>query len=213
MWIVAVRWRPPWSCTLTGLGSNSHLSQNVISTVIRLQLMKMSFSFSVSWFSKLFWVLINWKFIFISGGYNHKSESLQSVWLGKMTRLGLKWSKGPDLLLSRDGHRSITVGNQIYHIGGDGKMWGFSYSRLFNYFLIFRKIEKWTIEASGITKELLDLELNEYWFYPEIFIISYDYCKYWKFSSINLLRKFNKSKTLSLWNLKTFFFLFTPAGL
>ena len=45
----------------------------------------------------------------------------QSVWLGRMTKLGLEWSKGPDLLLTRFGHRSIGVGNQIYHIGGQGK--------------------------------------------------------------------------------------------
>ena len=35
-----------------------------------------------------------------------------------MTKLGLEWSKGPNLLLPRDGHRSIVLGNQIYHIGG-----------------------------------------------------------------------------------------------
>ena len=58
------------------------------------------------------------KLIIIAGGYN--SGWLQSVWLGKMTKLGLEWSNGPDLLLSRGAHRSIGVGNQIYHIGGEG---------------------------------------------------------------------------------------------
>ena len=42
-----------------------------------------------------------------------------------MTVMGsLEWSKGPDLLYLRHGHRSIAVQNQIYHIGQystDGK--------------------------------------------------------------------------------------------
>ena len=80
--------------------------------------MKMSFTFSVSKISELFWNL-NKKFIDILGGSYY--GTLRSVTLGRMTKLGLEWSKGPDLLLGRFGHRSIVSGNQIYHIGGDGK--------------------------------------------------------------------------------------------
>ena len=80
--------------------------------------MKMSFTFSVSKISELFWNL-NKKFIIILGGNHYWTE--KSVWLGKMTKLGLEWRKGPDPLLSRGRHRSFGVGNQIYHIGGFGK--------------------------------------------------------------------------------------------
>ena len=114
--IVATR----WNCTLTGIGSNSHHSQKMISTVIRLQLMKMSFTFSVSKISELFLHLNKKKIIIILGG-DIDYQSSQSVWLGRMRKLGLEWSKGPDLLLSRGGHRSIVSGNQIYHIGGRWK--------------------------------------------------------------------------------------------
>ena len=85
--------------------------------------MKMSFTFSVSKISELFWNL-NEKFIIILGGIGHKIGhriGLKSVTLGRMTKLGLEWSKGPDLLLPRWGHRSIVVDNQIYHIAGYGK--------------------------------------------------------------------------------------------
>ena len=64
---------------------------------------------------------MNKKFIIILGGrskINNNYKILQSVTVGRMTKLGLEWSKGPDLLLPRDGHRSIVAGNQIYHIGG-----------------------------------------------------------------------------------------------
>jgi len=44
------------------------------------------------------------------------------VTIGKMTDLGLEWSKGPDLLLGRRNHRSIIIGNVIYHVGGSGNM-------------------------------------------------------------------------------------------
>ena len=63
---------------------------------------------------------MNKKFIIILGGAR-SGYVLQSVWLGRMTKLGLEWSKGPDLLLYRDRHRSIVSGNHIYHFGGFGK--------------------------------------------------------------------------------------------
>ena len=54
-----------------------------------------------------------------SGGHNRDSKA---VTIGKMTDLGLEWSKGPDLLLGRYEHRSIIIGNVIYHVGGSGNM-------------------------------------------------------------------------------------------
>ena len=119
--IVATR----WNCTLTDIGgSNKHLFQKMTSTVIRQQLMKMSFTFSVSKISELFWNS-NKKFIIILGGMKkiiypdgiiHHRGTL-SVWLGRMTKLGLEWSKGPKLLYGGS-YRSIVSRNQIYHIGG-----------------------------------------------------------------------------------------------
>ena len=54
-----------------------------------------------------------------SGGNNRDKKA---VTIGQMTDLGLEWSKGPDLLLARFGHRSISIGNEIYIIGGNGNM-------------------------------------------------------------------------------------------
>ena len=39
--------------------------------------------------------------------------------MGEKTERGLEWTAAPDLLKARHGHRSITIENKIYHIGGD----------------------------------------------------------------------------------------------
>jgi len=57
--------------------------------------------------------------LYVFGGYNRDQKA---VTIGKMTDLGLEWSKGPDLLQGRYGHRSIIIGNVIYHVGGNGNM-------------------------------------------------------------------------------------------
>ena len=56
------------------------------------------------------------------GRYTSHNEEvpLRTVTLGKMTDLGLTWTKGKDLLIPRGGHRSIAVENIIYTIGGGG---------------------------------------------------------------------------------------------
>ena len=50
-------------------------------------------------------------------------RSGKAVTIGRMTDLGLEWTKGPDLLLARYGHRSISIGNEIYIIGGSGNLY------------------------------------------------------------------------------------------
>ena len=74
-----------------------------------------------------------------------------------MTESGLKWTKGPSLLIGRSGHRSINIENQIYHIGE-------------------KLTERWTIEENKITLELLDLDLKGYYAYPEVFAVDRNYC-------------------------------------
>jgi len=74
----------------------------------------------------------------------------------------LIWSKGPDLLLTRHAHRSIAIQNEIYHVGGE-------YRNI--------KTEKWTIKEDEIKQEILDLELNYYYLYPELFAVADNYCK------------------------------------
>jgi len=97
--------------------------------------------------------------LYIFGGYNRNGKS---VHIGRMTYLGLEWSKGPELLLSRQAHRSILVGDEIYHLGGSGNI----------------KTEKWTIKENEVTKESLDFELNNYYRYPEVFAINRNYCTF-----------------------------------
>ena len=42
----------------------------------------------------------------------------------------------------------------------------------------FRKTEKWTIEGDEITKELLNLQINDYYTYPEVFAVKQNYCTF-----------------------------------
>ena len=51
-----------------------------------------------------------------SGGYESGTRS--SVYVGEKTIRGLEWTAAPDLLKERYAHRSITIENKIYHIGG-----------------------------------------------------------------------------------------------
>ena len=53
-----------------------------------------------------------------SGG-NRKGYSQKSVYVGEKTERGLEWTAAPNLLKERQYHRSVTIENQIYHIGGD----------------------------------------------------------------------------------------------
>ena len=51
------------------------------------------------------------------GGYGRNRNS---VTIGRMVNMKIEWTHGPAMLLSRWGHRSISVGNEIFHIGGEG---------------------------------------------------------------------------------------------
>ena len=72
-------------------------------------------------------------------------------------------------------HRSIVIGESVYHIGGDTSWFGTR-----------KYVEKWTMKNSKFkkeTKKLIDEDgLDEYGdlYYPEIFIVPADYCNFGK---------------------------------
>ena len=55
----------------------------------------------------------------VLGGYNRDG---QSVTVGRMRNSILEWTAAADLLLPRYAHRSIAIGNNILHIGGNGDL-------------------------------------------------------------------------------------------
>ena len=63
-----------------------------------------------------------------------------------MTKLRLEWSKGPDHLLSRSGHRSVSVGNQIYQLGGKEK---FKVLNIFDSWIIFNFLKWWFLSIKN----------------------------------------------------------------
>ena len=111
-------WR--WNYSPTATGSNSPPSpMTTLSITIQWQ---QSITVSTSWVSdqneiKNYYTnqIIGFKHLLGGGPRDGKA-----VTVGKMTDSGMKWSKGPDLLISRDGHRSIAANNIIYTISGDG---------------------------------------------------------------------------------------------
>ena len=59
---------------------------------------------------------------------------------------------------------------------------GWEIRKKFSYYWIaqsfFRKTEKWTIDGDEITKEILNLPLNDYSTYPELFAVKQNYCTF-----------------------------------
>ena len=53
----------------------------------------------------------------IRGGFQRNGKA---VTRGRMTDLGIEWSAGPDLIIARNRHRSVAIGNKVFHIGGTG---------------------------------------------------------------------------------------------
>ena len=49
---------------------------------------------------------------------DNKCGNRKTTFIGEMRNSVLQWSDGPDLLVSRRGHRSIVVQNSVLHIGG-----------------------------------------------------------------------------------------------
>ena len=96
--------------------------------------------------------------------------------MGRMRNSQLQWTSAPDLLLIRWGHRSIAVGNNIFHIGGAGEMLVLIL-QIQIFIVYFRQTEKWVLKGDEIYRELLTLTLKDYSNYPELFNVSYDYCK------------------------------------
>jgi len=96
--------------------------------------------------------------LYIFGGYYDYEES--SI-VAKLSEVGGQWSRLEDLFVTRKGHRSILMGNQIFHLGGPNIM----------------ETERWTMHGKEITAEQVsDDRLNEYKFHPESFLVEASFC-------------------------------------
>ena len=71
--------------------------------------------------------------------------------------------------MKKIGHRSIIIGESVYHIGGTDYHGGTA-----------KYIEKWTIRNSGFEKEINKI-IDEYSIsFPEVFTVPADYCNFGK---------------------------------
>ena len=73
----------------------------------------------------------------------------------------LTWTKAGDLLTAQDGHLVIFDGSNLLVFGGLGTL----------------KTEKILISNGQVTCSEQDPSLQNYEYYPELFLVSLDYCK------------------------------------
>merc|ERR1711915_55623 len=86
--------------------------------------------------------------MYLIGGYLHEEK----VFLGRRSGSGISWSRGTDLLIPRDGHRSAVIGQYIFNVGGRGTL----------------ETESWEV-ADDHKRYRHQPELENYGWFPEIF--------------------------------------------
>jgi len=120
--------------------------------------------------------------IWIFGGFSAmRNETLSaSYWLESNTVE--PWTKGPELLAARHGHRSVIYNesgiNALLHIGGNDdskspmhiERWDFK-----------RSTGQWSNYSSFEKKSNSKISLNMYTDYPEVFHVYSDFCNYTQF--------------------------------
>jgi len=96
--------------------------------------------------------------LYIFGGYYDYEES--SI-VAKQSEVGGKWTRLEDLFVTRKGHRSILMGNQIFHLGGPSVM----------------ETERWTMHGKEVIAEQVSEDrLNDFKFHPEPFLVQATFC-------------------------------------
>ena len=92
---------------------------------------------------------------FVIGGYNKSKD------IGRLDAITMIWSKAGELLVGRHGHNAIFDGSSVLVVGGSGS----------------QKTEKCTISSNKMTCTENNPELNDYYRYPELFLVSKEFCK------------------------------------
>ena len=91
-----------------------------------------------------------------------------------------EWTKVGSLLSGRVIHRSIVLGNRIFHIGGMGTKWVIKLKIIFLSNLFFRNFEEWKWEENQFDKKEFGQTLTDYGYpiygYPEAFVVNANYC-------------------------------------
>merc|ERR1711924_143863 len=93
--------------------------------------------------------------MFLIGGANHKNK----VSLGRWSGSGISWSRGTDLLIPRNWHRSVVLGKSIFNVGGNGT----------------RESESWEI-ADDTRRHTHKPGLDWFVDSPELFVVDTKYC-------------------------------------
>ena len=92
---------------------------------------------------------------FIIGGY-YSSEPVSTI----ASINSSKWTPIGDLLYARYGHSAIINGNNILVVGGQGTF----------------STEIWSMKENELYLHLTEPKLNNYYRYPELFLVDSDYC-------------------------------------
>merc|ERR1711915_590787 len=93
--------------------------------------------------------------MYLIGGKGHMNK----VSLGRRSGSGISWSRGKNLLIPRDGHRSVVLGQSIFNVGGIGTF----------------ETESWEI-TDDAKRYRHQPVLDRFQYYPEIFVVDAEYC-------------------------------------
>ena len=110
-----------------------------------------------------FSVIYKEKSFYIFGGYLTSNQ--HSNVIGRLDTKTMKWSKFGELNKGRCGHNAVEVQGQVLVIGGgDGNSNGV-------------KTERCTFAKNGMNCSLQNPHLEHYWQYPELHIVSDNFCQ------------------------------------
>ena len=107
-------------------------------------------------------VFVDGAFYVIGGATGSYSKTI-----ARLDSISYEWSKAGDLIEGRRGHNTIFDGSDIIVVGGyAGKD-------------VSLKTEKCTIAEDKVTCVAQDPSLQNYSYYPELFLVEDGYCKEW----------------------------------
>ena len=99
-------------------------------------------------------------YFFVIGGYTDATYYDKTI--GRLDATTMRWSKSGNLVNGRYGHNAIYDGSSLIVVGGrDGSL----------------KTEKCTISNDQVSCTAQNPSLENYYYYPELFLVPFDFCK------------------------------------
>ena len=99
-------------------------------------------------------------YFYIIGGYTDVNDYDKTI--GRLDATSMIWSKSGDLVKGRSGHNAVYDGSNLIVVGGINGQY---------------KTEKCVISNGQVSCTAQNPTLENYLYYPELFLVPVDYCK------------------------------------